>query len=227
MTQNVFYQKDELPIDFYGSEDSHKTVDESEKDKAVDKSKKNSRLLPTQLMLLLPPIAAQVLYYLFGFSLNSDGKNYFYQRTFNSLKMTEDEFDTALQTLIDNGIVDVTRRDETKYDYIVKYDKIKEFNFPFKEMVNMEKIKLSTDVTFRNITDDSCSIDELTDDQMKEITIDQFNKFQERFYSLQKKKEMVEEDSLFGEKERQREAREEMARECFLLSKKSVGKVSE
>ena len=227
MTQNVFYQKDELPSDFYGSEDSHKTVDESEKDKAVDKSKKNSRLLPTQLMLLLPPIAAQVLYYLFGFSLNSDGKNYFYQRTFNSLKMTEDEFDTALQTLIDNGIVDVTRRDETKYDYIVKYDKIKEFNFPFKEMVNMEKIKLSTDVTFRNITDDSCSIDELTDDQMKEITIDQFNKFQERFYSLQKKKEMVEEDSLFGEKERQREAREEMARECFLLSKKSVGKVSE
>ena len=227
MNTNIYYQRDELPIDFFGSEDSYKTVDESEKDKAVDKSKKNSRLLPTQLMLLLPPIAAQVLYYLFGFSLNSDGKNYFYQRTFNSLKMTEDEFDTALQTLIDNGIVDVTRRDETKYDYIVKYDKIKEFNFPFKEMVNMEKIKLSTDVTFRNITDDSCSIDELTDDQMKEITIDQFNKFQERFYYLQKKKEMVEEDSLFGEKERQREAREEMARECFLLSKKSVGKVSE
>ena len=218
MIKNVFYEGEAFPKDFYENEDSYKTV---------DKSKKNSRLLPTQLMLLLPPIAAQVLYYLFGFSLNSDGKNYFYQRTFNSLKMTEDEFDTALQTLIDNGIVDVTRRDETKYDYIVKYDKIKEFNFPFKEMVNMEKIKLSTDVTFRNITDDSCSIDELTDDQMKEITIDQFNKFQERFYSLQKKKEMVEEDSLFGEKERQREAREEMARECFLLSKNSVGKVSE
>ena len=213
-----FYEGEAFPKDFYENEDSYK---------AVDKSKKNSRLLPTQLMLLLPPIAAQLLYYLFGFSLNSDGKNYFYQRTFNSLKMTEDEFDTALQTLIDIGIVDVTRRDETKYDYIVKYDKIKEFNFPFKEMVNMEKIKLSTEVTFRNITDDSCSIDELTDDQMKEITIDQFNKFQERFYSIQKKKEMVEEDSMFGEKERQREAREEMARECFLLSKKNVGKVSE
>ena len=93
-------------------------------------------------MLLLPPISAQLLYYLFGFSLNSDGKNYFYQRTFNALKMTEDEFDTALQTLIDIGIVYVTRRDEAKYDYIVNYDKIKEFNFPFKEMINMEKIKL-------------------------------------------------------------------------------------
>lgn len=222
-----FYEWEAFPKDFYENEDSYKAVDESEKYKTVDKQKKNSRFLPTQLMLLLPPIAAQLLYYLFCFSLKSDGKYYFYQRTFNSLKMTEDEFDTALQTLIDNGIVDVTRRDETAYDYIVNYDKINEFVFPFNEMVNMEKIKLSTDVTFRNITYDSCSIDELTDDQMKELTYDKVNKFLERFYSLQKKKEMVEDDSLFDAKERQREARDEMARECFLLSKKNVGKVSE
>ena len=181
--EKKFYEGEAFPKDFYENEDSYKTVYESEKDKTADKSNKNSRLLPTQLMLLLPPRAAQLLYYLFGFSLNSDGKNYFYQRTFNSLKMTEDEFDTALQTLIDIGIVDVTRRDETKYDYIVNYDKIKEFNFPFKEMVNMEKIKLSTDITFRNITYDSCSIDELTDDQMKELTYDKVNKFLERFYA--------------------------------------------
>ena len=225
--EKKFYEGEAFPKDFYENEDSYKTVDESEKDKSVDKSKKNSRLLPSQLMLLLPPIAAQLLYYLFGFSLKSDGKYYFYQRTFNSLKMTEDDFDAALQTLIDNGIVNVTRRDETTYDYIVNYDKINEFAFPFKEMVNMEKIKLSTDVTFRNITYDSCSIDELTDEQMKEITIDQFIKFKERFYSIQKKKEMIEEDSLFGEKERQRKAKDEIVRECFLLSKKNVGKVSE
>ncbi len=220
-----FYEGEELPIYFYENEESHKTVDNSEKDKTVDESKK--KFLPSQLMFLLPPIAAQLLYYLFCFSLKSDGKGFFYQRTFNCLKMTEDEFDTALQTLIDNGIVDVTRRDETTYDYIVNYDKINEFDLPFKEMPNIEKIKLSKDVTFRNITDDSCSIDELTDDQMKKITVDEVNKFLERFYSLQKKKEMVEDDSLFGEKERQREVREEMARECFLLSKKNVGKVSE
>ena len=60
---------------------------------------------------------------------------------------------------------------------------------------------------------------------MKEITIDQFNKFQERFYSLQKKKEVDEIDSLFDAKERKREVRDEMARECFLLSKNDVGKV--
>lgn len=213
MTKNVFYEGEAFPKDFYENEDSYK---------AADKPKKNSRFLPAQLMFLLPPIAAQLLYYLFSFSLKSDGKIYFYQRTFNQLKMTEDEFDTALQTLIDNGIVDVTRRDETTYDCIVNYDKINEFAFPFNEMVNIEKIKLSTDVTFRNITDDSFSIDELTDDQMKELTYDKVNKFLERFYSLQKKKEMVEEDSLFGEKDRQRKDKDEMARKFFLLSKKNV-----
>lgn len=166
--KNVFYQKDELPIDFYGSEDSHNTVDESEKYNTVDKSKKNSKFLPTQLMLLLPPIAAQLLYYLFLLSLKSDGKSYFYQRTFNSLKMTEDDFDAALQTLIDSGIVYVSRRDETTYDYIVNYDKINEFVFPFKEMLNMEKIKLSTDITFRNINVNS-SNGYSTDVKMNEL----------------------------------------------------------
>lgn len=218
MIKNAFYEGEAFPKDFYENEDSYKTV---------DKSKKNGRFLPTQLINLLPPIAAQLLYYLFSSTLRSDGKGCFYPMTFKYIKMTEDEFDSALQTLIDNGVVDVTRRDERVYEYIVNYDKINEFAFPFKDMPNIEKIKLSTDITFRNISDDSCSIDELTDEQMKELTYDKVNKFLERFYSLQKKKEMVEEDSLFDAKERQREVRDEMARECFLLSKKNVGKVSE
>ena len=170
MSANAFYEGEAFPKDFYENEDSYKTVYESEKDKTVDKSKKNSRFLPTQLMLLLPPIAAQLLYYLFVLSLKSDGKSYFYQRTFNSLKMTEDDFDAALQTLIDRGIVYVNRRDETTYDYIVNYDKINEFVFPFKEMLNMEKIKLSTDITFRNINTNSSNC-ESTDLQLNELAM--------------------------------------------------------
>ena len=210
--KNVFYQKDELPIDFYGSEDSHNTVDESEKYKTVDKSKKNSRFLPTQLMLLLPPIAAQLLYYLFVLSLKSDGKSYFYQRTFNSLKMTEDEFDTALQTLIDNGVVDVTRRDETTYDYIVNYDKINEFAFPFKDMVNMEKIKLSTDVTFRNIKANS-SNDYSTDVKMNEL-VSKLNSSQ--------RSELMDMLMVLKAKEINGEKIEELPSNFFRLSKKNV-----
>lgn len=215
MTKNAFYEGEAFPKDFYENEDSYKTV---------DKSKKNSRFLPSQLMLLLPPIAAQLLYYLFGFSLKSDGKYYFYQRTFNSLKMTEDDFDSALQTLIDNGIVYVSRRDETTYDCIVNYDKINEFAFPFKEMPNIEKIKLSTDITFRNIKANSSNV-ESTDVQLNELamklTSSERSKLMDMLMVL-KAKEMNGEDSLFGEKERQRKVRDEMPRECFLLSKKNV-----
>ena len=212
MNTNVYYQKDELPIDFYGSEDSHNTVDESEKDKTVDKSKKSSRLLPAQLMFLLPPIAAQLLYYLFSFSLKSDGKYYFYQRTFNSLKMTEDDFDSALQTLIDNGIVDVNRRDETTYDCIVNYDKIKEFAFPFNDMPNIEKIKLSTYITFRNIKANSSNCDSI-DAQVNELM---------RKLDSAKRSELMDRLIVLRAKEMNGEKIEELPSDFFRLSKKNV-----
>ena len=212
MNTNLYYQKDELPIDFYGSEDSHNTVDESEKDKTVDKQKKSSRLLPAQLMFLLPPIAAQLLYYLFSFSLKSDGKYYFYQRTFNSLKMTEDDFDSALQTLIDNGIIDVTRRDETTYDCIVNYDKIKEFAFPFNDMPNIEKIKLSTDITFRNIKANSSNCDSI-DAQVNELM---------RKLDSAKRSELMDRLIVLRAKEMNGEKIEELPSDFFRLSKKNV-----
>ena len=201
-----FYEGEAFPKDFYENEDLYKTV---------DKSKKNSRFLPTQLMLLLPPIAAQLLYYLFSFSLKNDGKYYFYQRTFNSLKMTEDDFDAALQTLIDNGIVDVTRRDETTYDYIVNYDKINEFAFPFKDMVNMEKIKLSTDVRFRNINVNS-SNDYSTDVKMNEL-VSKLNSSQ--------RSELMDMLMVLKAKEINGEKIEELPSNFFRLSKKNFVKV--
>ena len=217
MSANAFYEGEAFPKDFYENEDSYKTVYESEKDKTVDKSKKNSRFLPTQLMLLLPPIAAQLLYYLFSFSLKSDGKYYFYQRTFNSLKMTEDDFDAALQTLIDNGIVNVTRRDETTYDYIVNYDKINEFAFPFKEMLNMEKIKLSTDIRFRNINVNSSNC-ESTDLQLNELAM--------KLTSSERSK-LMDMLMVLKAKEINGEKIEELPSGFFRLSKNDVGKVSE
>ena len=212
MNTNVYYQKDELPIDFYGSEYSHNTVDESEKDKTVDKSKKSSRLLPAQLMFLLPPIAAQLLYYLFSFSLKSDGKYYFYQRTFNSLKMTEDDFDAALQTLIDNGIIDVTRRDETIYDCIVNYDKINEFAFPFKDMPNIEKIKISTDITFKNINANSSNCESI-DAQVNELMMK---------LDSAKRSELIDRLIVLKAKEMNGEKIEELPSDFFRLSKKNV-----
>ena len=212
MNKNIYYQTDELPIDFFVSEDSYKTVDESEKDKEVDKSKKNSRFLPTQLMNLLPLIASQLLYTLFCSTLKSDGKGYFYPTTFKYIKMTEDDFDAALQTLIDNGIVDVTRIDESVYEYIVNYDKINEFAFPFKEMVNMEKIKLSTDVRFRNINVNS-SNDYSTDVKMNELV---------RKLNSSQRSELMDMLMVLKAKEINGEKIEELPSNFFRLSNKNV-----
>ena len=178
------------------------------------------KVIPLPLIVLLPPIAERLLIIINRITKN--GKKFFYSsKTPKLFHMNQEECDIALQTLIDNGIVNVVQSGDW-YQCLVNYDSFKDFTYEITDLFDKEDIKLSTDVTFRNITDDSCSIDELTDDQMKEITIDQFNKFQERFYSIQKKKEMVEEDSLFDAKERHRKVRDEMARECFRLSKKDV-----
>ena len=184
------------------------------------------KVIPLPLIILLPLIAQKLLITINR--MTKKGKKFFYSsKTPELLHMSEEDCDIALQTLIDNGIVYVIQSGGW-YQCLINYDSFKEFTYEIKDLYNKDDIKLSTDVTFRNITDDSCSIDELTDDQMNEITIDQFKKFQERFYSLQKKKSNNDIDSLFdAAKERHRKVREEMARECFLLSKKDVGKVSE
>ena len=183
------------------------------------------KVIPLPLIVLLPPIAERLLIIINRITKN--GKKFFYSsKTPKLFHMNQEECDIALQTLIDNGIVNVVQSGDW-YQCLVNYDSFKDFTYEITDLYDKEDIKLSTEVTFRNITDDSCSIDELTDEQMYDITIDQFKKFQERFYSLQKKKSNNDIDSLFDAKERQREAREEMARECFMLSKKDSIKVSE
>lgn len=184
------------------------------------------KVIPLPLIILLPLIAQKLLITINR--MTKKGKKFFYSsKTPELLHMSEEDCDIALQTLIDNGIVYVIQSGGW-YQCLINYESFKEFTYEIKDLYNKDDIKLSTDVTFRNITDDSCSIDELTDDQMNEITIEQFKKFQERFYSLQKKKSNNDIDSLFdAAEERHRKVREEMARECFLLSKKDVGNVSE
>ena len=183
------------------------------------------KTIPLPLIVLLPTIAERLLIIINRITKN--GKKFFYSsKTPKLFHMNKEECDIALQTLIDNGIVNVVQSGDW-YQCLVNYDSFKDFTYEITDLYDKEDIKLSTEVTFRNITDDSCSIDELTDEQMNDITIDQFKKFQERFYSLQKKKSNNDIDSLFDAKERQRKVRDEMARECFMLSKKDSIKVSE
>ena len=117
--------------------------------------------------------------------------------------MSQEDCDIALQTLIDNGLVTVTSSGEW-YKCVVNYDKFKEFDYPFKELFDKDNIKQSTDVTFRNNKVEGI-INQLTLSEKEEMV-----------------KRLGDELASSTDKDRKKEIRDEMARECFLLSKKDV-----
>ena len=119
--------------------------------------------------------------------------------------MSQEDCDIALQTLIDNGLVTVTSSGEW-YKCVVNYDKFKEFDYPFKDLFEKDSIKPSTDVTFRNNKVEGI-INQLTLSEKEEIV-----------------KRLGDELASSTDKDRKKEIMDEMARECFLLSKKDANK---
>ena len=114
--------------------------------------------------------------------------------------MSQEDCDIALQTLIDNGLVTVTSSGEW-YKCVVNYDKFKEFDYPFKELFDKDNIKQSTEVTFRNNKVEGI-INQLTPSGKEEIV-----------------KRLGDELASSSDKDKKRDIRDEMVRECFLLSK--------
>ena len=160
------------------------------------------KLIPMQLMALLPPIAVKFFYVTFVLSKNPKGCNYS-PTSHGIYHMSKEDCDLALQTLIDNGIVNAIPNGDW-YKLVVNYDKFKEFDYPFKELFDKDNIKQSTEVTFRNNKVEGI-INQLTTSEKEEIV-----------------KRLGDELASSSDKDKKREIRDEMARECFLLSKKDA-----
>lgn len=160
------------------------------------------KLIPMQIIALLPPMVGKFFFMTWVLSKKKEC-NFYNSTTPKLFHMSQEDCDIALQTLIDNGLVTVTSSGEW-YKCVVNYDKFKEFDYPFKELFDKDNIKQSTDVTFR--------------DNKVEGIINQL--------TLSEKEEMVKRlgDELASstDKDRKKEIRDEMARECFLLSKKDA-----
>ena len=162
------------------------------------------KLIPMQIIALLPPMVGKFLFMTWVLSKKKEC-NFYNSTTPKLFHMSQDDCDIALQTLIDNGLVTVTSSGEW-YKCVVNYDKFKEFDYPFKELFDKDNIKQSTEVTFRNNKVEGI-INKLT---------------------LSEKEEMVkilgDELASSTDKNRKKEIMDEMARECFLLSKKDAKK---
>ena len=162
------------------------------------------KLIPMQIIALLPPMVGKFFFMTWVLSKKKEC-NFYNSTTPKLFHMSQEDCDIALQTLIDNGLVTVTSSGEW-YKCVVNYDKFKEFDYPFKELFDKDNIKQSTDVTFRNNKVEGI-INQLTTSEKEEIV-----------------KRLGDELASSSDKDKKRDIRDEMARECFLLSKKDANK---
>ena len=162
------------------------------------------KLIPMQIIALLPPMVGKFFFMTWVLSKKKEC-NFYNSTTPKLFHMSQEDCDIALQTLIDNGLVTVTSSGEW-YKCVVNYDKFKEFDYPFKELFDKDNIKQSTEVTFRNNKVEGI-INQLTPSEKEEIV-----------------KRLGDELASSSDNDKKREIRDEMARECFLLSKKDANK---
>ena len=162
------------------------------------------KLIPMQIIALLPPMVGKFFFMTWVLSKKKEC-NFYNSTTPKLFHMSQEDCDIALQTLIDNGLVTVTSSGEW-YKCVVNYDKFKEFDYTFKELFDKDNIKQSTEVTFRNNKVEGI-INQLTTSEKEEIV-----------------KRLGDELASSTDKDRKKDIMDEMARECFLLSKKDANK---
>lgn len=119
------------------------------------------------VMSLLPMTASKLLLIICRLQ-NKDGKYFYNQDSPKLFHMSKDDCDIALQTLIDNGFVDVTNIGNETFEISINYDRFEDFDFTLDELLDKEDIKLSTKVTFIKSKVNRI-LDELNDSEKDEL----------------------------------------------------------
>ena len=116
---------------------------------------------------LLPPTVSEFLL-MIGMLPNKDGKYFYNQDSPKLFHMSNDDCDIALQTLIDNGFVDVINIGNETFGILINYGMFKDFDLTLDELIDKDNIKLSTKLTFRKSKVDRI-LDELNDSQKDKL----------------------------------------------------------
>lgn len=116
---------------------------------------------------LLPPTVSKFLL-MIGMLPNKDGKYFYNQDSPKLFHMSNDDCDIALQTLIDNGFVDVINIGNETFGILINYGRFKDFDLTLDELIDKDSIKLSTKLTFRKSKVDRI-LDELNDSQKDKL----------------------------------------------------------
>lgn len=119
------------------------------------------------VMILLPPTVSKFLL-MIGNIQNKDGKYFYNQDSPKLFHMSNYDCDIALQTLIDNGFVDVTNIGNETFEILINYGRFKDFDLTLDELIDIDSIKLSTKLNFRKSKVDRI-LDELNDSQKDKL----------------------------------------------------------
>ena len=119
-------------------------------------------------VISLLPMTASKLLLIIDRLQNKYGKYFYNQDSPKLFHMSKDDCDVALQTLIDNGFVDVNNIGNETFEISINYGRFEDFDFNLDELIDKEDIKLSTKVTFRKSKVDRI-LDELNDSEKDEL----------------------------------------------------------
>lgn len=129
---------------------------------------KNLKMEIQLAVITLLPMTASKLLLIIDMLQNKDGKYFYNQDSPKLFHMSKDDCDVALQTLIDNGFVDVTNIGNETFEISINYDRFEDFDFTLDELIDKEDIKLSTKFTFRK-SDVDRILDELNASEKDEL----------------------------------------------------------
>lgn len=127
--------------------------------------KSNKKFYPsTQLIMLLHPKVLKVYMYLIGWR-NSKVVKIYPNQIVKALKLTEKDVAIAVQSLIDNNLIQL----KDDYEVIFNIEEAnKYFNIQIKEAEKMELLPVSTEITWnKKQTSSTDSLEDMSENQIK------------------------------------------------------------
>lgn len=109
--------------------------------------KKEKVYMSSQLVCMLPPSACKVFQYILGWQ-SQDSIKYYSKQYSKMLHMDELEVELAIQTLVDNRLLEIGKIDQTFILNINKDMVRKYFDVPLQKVHDHEGFKMSTKVTW-------------------------------------------------------------------------------
>jgi hypothetical protein len=124
-----------------------------------------------QLICMLPPLALKVICYLMNWQ-KYDNIKYYQKQMCGFMHLDPSELDLAIQTLVDNKLINVSKIDDN-WCFNLNKDTIKKyFDVPMQTIKDHEGLKLSKEITWnKETTTQSNDVNDMSEDEMKRMLL--------------------------------------------------------